>query len=484
MKRKLIALAIGNGKYPGPAELKNPPYDAEDFSTALTTCGFQVTTILDATNKQMTTAVKSFQANLQNNDLGLFYFAGHGLQIDGENYLTAVDTDFDSEVDAKHSSLALDKVIAVMEKSGASSNIIILDACRNNPYVRAWSRAGEGRGWAPVYAPKGTLIAFATSPGEVASDGTGRNGAYTAALLKHIHSPDLPIEELFKRARNSLASATKGKQTSWEHTSLSGDFFFNLSVGKMLATYSSEAVSDHLFVTVKKDAIHEIIRRLRQHDWYTQNPAIDALTPILINKADKDALFVLGRNIYQAACGSSRSAEAFVRNFQTATSDANDEARIHLLSGMLFEIFFDRDGVLRADFKMGHFNDIFALQRYKENAEAFAFISECLSVYPNRFYCIPGKTKSVAVHVKCAPSTSTEFKISGIYFGGVDVLQPDDDDPFMSRKGRYEPMDESDLRDRISEEMVIPLHLLKMTADYSGPKPKLLYPYDFTLKKR
>jgi uncharacterized caspase-like protein len=132
------------------------------------------------------------------------------MQIDGENYLAAVDTDGTDEIAAKHSSLALNRVIEVMEKSGCSTSIIVLDACRNNPFERAWTRSMESRGLAPVYAPRGTLIAFATSPGQTASDGRGRNGAYTAALLQHMTTPDCSIETMFKRVRNTLSAATKG----------------------------------------------------------------------------------------------------------------------------------------------------------------------------------------------------------------------------------------------------------------------------------
>ncbi|MCM7681563.1 caspase family protein [Enterobacter hormaechei] len=225
----MTALVIGNASYPG-QELKNSTNDAEDMYTALSEFGFSVIHLSNATQREIDEAVKSFRDNLNSNDIGLFYFAGHGMQINGENYITAVDTDFGTEIDAKYSSYPLNKVIEIMEKSGNKTNIIILDACRNNPYERAWHRTPAQRGLAPLFAPKGTIVAFATSPGEVAGDGVGRNGCYTEALLKHIKSPDIPIEEMFKRVRNSLAVLTKSKQTSWEHTSLSGDFFFNISL--------------------------------------------------------------------------------------------------------------------------------------------------------------------------------------------------------------------------------------------------------------
>lgn len=208
MSRKMTALVIGNSNYPG-LELKNATNDSEDIASKLSEFGFSVIHVSNATKKDIDEAVNSFRDNLNSNDVGLFYFAGHGMQIDGVNYINAVDTDFSSEIDAKYSSYPLNKIIETMERSDNKTNIIILDACRTNPYERAWDRGPAQKGLAPLFAPKGTIIAYATSPGEVASDGRGRNGSYTEALLKHITSPDIPIEEMFKRVRNTLNSCAE-----------------------------------------------------------------------------------------------------------------------------------------------------------------------------------------------------------------------------------------------------------------------------------
>lgn len=246
MSRRLTALVIGNAAYEHAGVLTNPTNDAEDIAAKLAGCGFAVSKAIDCSVLDMDRALKRFKKSLSDNDVGLFFFAGHGMQIEGENYLAAVNTDTAGEDEAKYSSLALNRVIEVMEKAGTSTNIIILDACRDNPFERAWRRSAAARGLAPVYAPKGTLIAFATSPGQVASDGKGRNGAYTAALLQHIETPDCSIENMFKRVRNTLSAATRTKQISWEHTSLSGEFFFNLSLGVRIDAYSDAALSDSL----------------------------------------------------------------------------------------------------------------------------------------------------------------------------------------------------------------------------------------------
>jgi uncharacterized caspase-like protein len=162
------------------------------------------------------------------------------------NYLIAKDTEADDETDVESGALSLNEVISRMEpKNGATrTNIIILDACRDNPFERKWR--GKPRGLAPVYAPRGTLVAFATSPGQFASDGAGRNGLYTEALLKHIEEPDLAVEAMFKRVRNTLGAATKQKQISWEHTSLAGEFYFHLSAAASIENFVAHLLS-HVF---------------------------------------------------------------------------------------------------------------------------------------------------------------------------------------------------------------------------------------------
>ena len=230
MTRPLSALVIGNAKYLEAGNLKNPANDADDIAAKLEARGFTVTKKIDATHKEMDRALREFKRALKGEEVGLFFFAGHGVQIEGDNYLAATDTEVSDEIDAKHSALSLNRVIETMERAGTSTNIIILDACRDNPWDRAWRRPATSRGLAPVYAPKGTLIAFATSPGQVAGDGKGPSDP-VAALLKHIDTPDCSIEMMFKRVRNTLSAATSQKQISWKHTSLSGEFYFNLGVG-------------------------------------------------------------------------------------------------------------------------------------------------------------------------------------------------------------------------------------------------------------
>ena len=228
-----VALVIGNGAYKD-SPLKNPPNDAEDIAAALKALGFDVISRRNASQRDMKAAVREFGQKLRGAEAGLFYYAGHGLQVKGGNYLVPVAVDIESEADAEDQGVALDYVMRTMEESGAKFNVSILDACRNNPFARSFRSAS--RGLASTQAASGMLIAYATAPGSVASDGEGRNGIYTKHLLKNLKEGDSDILKVFQRVRTSVVGETAGRQTPWESTSLVGDFFFRSGQGAQVAS--------------------------------------------------------------------------------------------------------------------------------------------------------------------------------------------------------------------------------------------------------
>jgi hypothetical protein len=487
MAKRFTALVIGNAAYTQVAQLNNPTNDADDVAAKLATYGFAVIKKTDCTHKAMDQALKAFRTALKDSDVALFFFAGHGMQIDGENYLAAVDADAGTEIDAKHSSLPLNQVIETMEKSAAATKIIILDACRDNPFERAWHRSAAAKGLAPVYAPRGTLIAYATSPRQVALDGKGRNGEYTAALLKHIDTPDCSLETMFKRVRNTLSAATKGKQISWEHTSLAGEFFFSLSVGARIDEYSDTALSDRLFVLDNAKPSHRTIQGLKTRDWYRQNPAIAGISSELLNKARPSSLFVLGRNIYQAACGSANSDVEYLTAFMTKTSGVNEVHRKAILDGVLFEIFFDSGAQLREQPKNRCLEQAFELQRHKELSESFAFISECLLPYPDRFHVIPGKNREITVDIVTKKKIGNKQLIQKVMFDGANILWIATDDIFGRPRSApgHEVISIDRFERRLADEMIVPARLLKVIYAFDGSsKPKLLFPEGGTARKR
>ncbi|VXC60452.1 Peptidase C14 caspase catalytic subunit p20 [Oceanicaulis sp. 350] len=467
MNRSMAALVIGNAKYADGAALANPTNDANDLGAKLKGYGFEVIIATDCTVAEMDKRLKEFKDLIQSYEVGLFFFAGHGIQIEGSNYLLAIDTNIESESDAKYSSLPFDKVLDIMDKSKAKTKIAVLDACRNNPWERRWYRSGLSRGLASVYAPKGTIIGFATSPGEVAYDGSGRNGTYTAALLQHIDTPDCSIEAMFKRVRNTVAASTAGKQTSWEHTSLSGEFYFNLSLGNLIDDYDGTALADSLFILDESKPSNVIIAGLKRLNWYKQNAALKELSAAVANRAGKDSLFVLGRNIYQAACGSSDEAVRFINEFVTATRSYGNKKRKSLLDGILFEIFFDSKGNLRKGIKGNFFDEVFELQRHEILKSSFEFISECLVAAQANFYALPGKNHDLAISVS-SKKIDDRYHIEAVYLGGSNILRVEGESLDDDNEVVYSKITPSRLNEKLCLQLVVPARSLNIT--YTPPE--------------
>jgi uncharacterized caspase-like protein len=224
---KRTALIIGNSAYSsGP--LKNPVNDAADMSALLKKLGFTVTLKKNAGLQEMDEAIEAFGNRLKKGGVGLFYYAGHGVQVNGTNYLLPIGAKINKEADVKYQAVDANKIFDEMATANNGLNIVMLDACRDNPFARSFRSAA--RGLAIVNsAPSGTFISYSTSPGNVAADGDGRNSPYTESLLKQMATPDLPIEQVFKKVRQELNKKTNSRQIPWELSSLSGDFIFNSS---------------------------------------------------------------------------------------------------------------------------------------------------------------------------------------------------------------------------------------------------------------
>jgi hypothetical protein len=221
---KRLALVIGNGAYSTAPPLKNPPNDARDMAATLRALGFDVTSGINANQREMKRLIREFGQKLKTGGSGLFYYAGHGVQSKGRNYLIPVDAEIQSEAEVEDSAVDASLVLNYMDDAQNGLNIVILDACRNNPFSRSFRSASDGL--AQVDAPTGTLIAYATAPGRVASDGAGQNGLYTSELLKQMRVPGLSATEMFMRVRGEVMRQTGNKQVPWEASSLVGTFYF------------------------------------------------------------------------------------------------------------------------------------------------------------------------------------------------------------------------------------------------------------------
>lgn len=233
-----VALVIGNGAYET-APLKNPVNDAQDMAQALRELGFDVIYKENLNQNDMKRAIRAFGEKIRNGGVALFYYAGHGTQVNGVNYLIPIGAKIEKEEEVEYECVDAGFVMAQMDNAKNRMNIVILDACRNNPFARSTRSAATGL--AQMNAPSGTLIAYSTAPGKVASDGKGRNGLYTQELLKFMRTPGLDIESVFKQVRISVRGLTQERQTPWESSSLVGDFYFSGS-DKGAATAAAPSV--------------------------------------------------------------------------------------------------------------------------------------------------------------------------------------------------------------------------------------------------
>lgn len=218
-----VALIIGNNQYTHFSTLKNALNDAEDMKNTLEKIGFKVIFLSNGDLQSMEENVRKFSSMLREGGVGFFYYAGHGLQVDNTNYLIPVGKDIKTEVEVKYKALSVDFVIDSMEHSRNRLNVVVLDACRNDPFSRG------GGGLAQINNAKGMYIAFATSPGNVASDGSGKNGLFTKHLLENIQKENLTLDAVFKNTRTSVYNESDGRQLPWTSSSVIGDFYFNIN---------------------------------------------------------------------------------------------------------------------------------------------------------------------------------------------------------------------------------------------------------------
>ena len=259
-----IALVMGNNKYKE-APLKNPANDARAIGEALKQTGFEVTMKLDAGRAEMAAAVQAYVQELAKRKcVGLFYYAGHGLQLAWRNYMLPVDADIDTIADIQKQSVEVGGLLEGIGRAANPMNVIILDACRDNPFGSL--KGVDHKGLSQMDAPLSTLLAYATSPGNTASDGDGANGLYTENLLREIKVPEAKVEDVFKRVRLHVRRRSNGQQIPWESTSLEEDFYF--VPPRALSTLGDEAAErerkQEMALREKRRAEEETERKRKQ----------------------------------------------------------------------------------------------------------------------------------------------------------------------------------------------------------------------------
>lgn len=255
-----IALVIGNSAYVD-SPLANPASDARLMAETLSGLGFDVIDLIDADLQTIQLASFELQDRLVaagKDAVGLFYYAGHGVQVGGENYLVPLGSDIKQEREVAIKAVSASFVLKQMEFADNRMNFVILDACRNNPLTRSFRSAT--RGLARMDAPRGSLVAYSTGPGAVAADGTGVNSPYTLALVEALQTPGIAAEQMFKRVRDLVMAETKGEQTPWEESSLTGaNFYFNVDVSVTVEASATPATSDSAATTQQESLFWQSI---------------------------------------------------------------------------------------------------------------------------------------------------------------------------------------------------------------------------------
>ena len=233
---KRVALVIGNSAYVNSMPLANPVNDAADMAAALTEVGFTVVHGLDVDKRGFDGKVRDFTRALDSADVAVFFYAGHGLQVSSRNYLIPVDASLQGERDLDFEAVSVDFILKQMELGReGKTNVVFLDACRDNPLSRNLARsmgtrsASIGQGLAQVQTGVGTFIAYSTQPGNVALDGQGRNSPFTSALTKGIKQPGRNLTSVMIDVRKDVLTTTNGKQVPWDHSALTGEFYFHLA---------------------------------------------------------------------------------------------------------------------------------------------------------------------------------------------------------------------------------------------------------------
>jgi hypothetical protein len=248
------ALVIGNSDYVS-RPLANPVNDARDMSVMLKALGFDVLTLTNANLEQMNDAIDRFGEEVQGANTVLIYYAGHGVQVKGQNYLIPVKHDIRKEHQVASRAVSLSNIMGYLEEANTTVNIVLLDACRDNPFSSAFR--SMSRGLARVEGPTGTYISFATAEGKVAADGVGQNGLFTSKLLKHIPTPGLTIEQVMKKVRAEVMQATNNEQVPWENSSLTSDFYFIENIGQSLDDFTPIKIVADTFETVIRSNVYE-----------------------------------------------------------------------------------------------------------------------------------------------------------------------------------------------------------------------------------
>jgi len=385
---KTLALVIGIDNYKYGRKLTNAVNDAIAIADTFKKMQYEVLLRLDCDINDCSEILDEFTSKIKDYDAAIFYFAGHGFQCEGENFLASIECQIEKPTKnhCNRSCIRLSEILDIFKDADTNINIAILDACR--PEIGR----GIADSFGPVNVPKGTIIAFSTSPGEGAQDiGMEGHSVYTGTLLQYIGREFLSIEELFKKVRRSVYNHTDGYQTSWEHTSLINDFYFN--EGQITyfpdLPYHEFVIKDKNYI-IQDNKIDQIIGSMRVIDWNVQNPAFKEFRNIIPSQISIDQQFIIGRNLLQAN-GFANDATAFFENLSgNLLKYTTIDKENHILNGILFEVYFNSIGDFRyTALKKKALPQIYPLRKIDSFKKSFEFINKLLIPYKEHLYYIP-----------------------------------------------------------------------------------------------
>lgn len=418
---KKIALCIASADYQYLDKLPNAENDAIEMDEVLKKLGFETKLFVDLNANSIGQIYDEInKIEQEETSVFLLYYAGHGCQIEGDNYLLPIDfTDGASIGLQKRLGYPLSEIVNQLSKYKKLIKIIILDACRTD----AISRGTGGTGFAPIYAPENTIIAFSTSPSQVAKERRDSNhGNYTSILLENITLPYVTIENMLKNVRKQTIALTNGSQVPWEHTSLIEEFYFNRNSFYDRFTYSPYSLADFYWKSLHlKPEIVTIIEILKSYDYYTQMDAFKYIHSLNFdNEYSIDELFVLGRNIYQSACGNLWASQEFIRMFDTYYAPI--EMKIHILNGMAYEMYFDKMNKIRDRYKNVMLEEVMYLLGIPNYIESSRFISYYLENYSNRLLYLPGCRQMIKLSFVLEYDEDNGFyAVKNIFYRGDDI---------------------------------------------------------------
>lgn len=453
-------------------DLNNAVNDAKGIYEALQGLGFMMMDpFYDKTIYEFDPVFNIFLSDLDKYDVGVLYFSGHGVEINGKNYLLMKDTPMTDVSDStERYSIDLQKSLIKLHDTGCKMIIVIIDACRNNPFE------GKQRGWgsvnlAPVFAPKGTMIAYSTSPGEKADDyGMNGHSVYTGALLSHLKEEGLEVEMLFKKVRATVNAMTGGKKTSWEHTSLIGSFAFNS--GRMMHVddleYDKSALCDKDFAS-NDNQINALIKGFKSYNYYTQNSTLASFQRLEPSSIDKNTMFVIGRNILQSASGGAFDCQDFIKDCN-ALARYTIKGENHLLNGILFEMYFNSMGQFRyKNFKLCCLDELLQFSKDEKLQSSFIFINGVLNNFSSFLMFIPNventavdiNVKSELTEIEMPWGKQAVHQVKSVTFEGYELIAGEEE---INTFPSYHITDISTdgFSNLLSESYAIPTSMLRM----------------------